>query len=134
MSVAPKTTGQNQQNPQTKPPEETDGWSLSLGRVLGIPIRLHATFLLLLAFFLFPALGGGRSELSGLALVVGLFACVALHELGHSVVAMRYGIPVGSITLYPIGGIARITKRPTAAQELWIAWLARRSTWSLPLF
>ncbi len=68
------------------------------------------------------ALGGrtGGAALS-VALVLTLFLCVVLHELGHSLVALRYGIPVANITLYPIGGVAQIEKRPTAGQELWIA-------------
>jgi len=53
--------------------------------------------------------------------LAAIFTCVILHELGHSLVALRYGIPVSEITLYPIGGIANIEKRPTAKQELWIA-------------
>ena len=63
---------------------------------------------------------GGHAGLN-IALVVTLFLCVVLHELGHSLVAMRYGIPVASITLYPIGGVASIEKRPKPKQEFWIA-------------
>jgi len=53
--------------------------------------------------------------------LAAIFFCVILHELGHCLVALRYGIPVSEITLYPIGGIANIEKRPTPPQELWIA-------------
>ena len=93
--------------------------AIRIATVAGIPIRLHFTFLLFLLWIGLagPSRAGGLSVLY----VLAVFACVVLHELGHSVVALRYGIPVADITLYPIGGVARIEKRPTARQELWIA-------------
>jgi Zn-dependent protease len=93
--------------------------ALRIASVAGIPIRLHFTFLL---FLLWVGLAGPhRAGGLSVAYVLALFLCVVLHELGHSVVAQRYGIPVLDITLYPIGGVARIEKRPTARQELAIA-------------
>ena len=94
-------------------------WALNLGVVMGIPLRLHFTFFLLLAWIAFS--GSGPNRGLGLLYVIGLFACVMLHELGHSVVAMRYGIRVIEIVLYPIGGVARMDKLPRPAQELWVA-------------
>ncbi|MGI4791692.1 MAG: site-2 protease family protein [Janthinobacterium lividum] len=93
--------------------------SLRIATVAGIPIRLHFTFLL---FLLWVGLAGPHGA-GGLSLlyVLAIFLCVVLHELGHSVVAQHDGIPVADITLYPIGGVARIEKRPTARQELGIA-------------
>jgi Zn-dependent protease len=103
-------------------PSIRNPWSFRIATVFGIPIYLHFTFLLLLIFL---ALGSVSQERgfapARLFFVIALFACVALHELGHSVVALRYKIPVADITLYPIGGIARIEKQPTPVQELWIA-------------
>src|SRR4051812_24463359 len=93
-------------------------WSIQIARIAGIPIRLHLTFLLLLGWL--AARAGG--DPTTLLLALGLFACVVLHELGHSVVAQRFGVRVLDITLLPIGGLARmetIPKDPT--QELWIA-------------
>jgi Zn-dependent protease len=87
--------------------------------VAGIPIRLHFTFLLFLVYI--GASGQAGSAPMRVGFVVAAFACVVLHELGHSLVALKYGIPVADITLYPIGGLARIEKRPTPRQEFWIA-------------
>lgn len=104
----------------TQSPAPQAGFSaLRITTVAGIPIRLHFTFLL---FLLWVGLAGphGAGGLSVLY-VLAVFLCVVLHELGHSVMALRYGIPVLDITLYPIGGVARIEKRPTAKQELAIA-------------
>jgi len=104
--------------PAPAPPQA--GFSaIRIATVAGIPIRLHFTFLLFLLWIGLagPSRAGGLSVLY----VLAVFTCVVLHELGHSVVALRYGIPVADITLYPIGGVARIEKRPTARQELWIA-------------
>lgn len=108
----------NQQPPAPAGTTDRDPWSLQIARVAGIPIRLHFTFLLLLAWFFFMGFGTGAQ--TAVLFVVALFACVCLHELGHSMVALHYKIPVASITLYPIGGISRITKRPKPIQELWI--------------
>jgi Zn-dependent protease/CBS domain-containing protein len=102
--------------------ESESPWALNLGRVLGIPIRLHVTFLLFLGWFAARAMSGsGPDRWYGLVYVCAIFACVVLHELGHSAVAQRYGIAVSEIVLYPIGGLARITRLPEPRQELWIA-------------
>lgn len=89
-------------------------WALKIGVVAGIPIYLHFTFILLLIFL-------GLGSFPNFLFVVSLFACVALHELGHALTALKYKIPVADITLYPIGGIARIEKQPEPKQELWVA-------------
>jgi Zn-dependent protease/CBS domain-containing protein len=99
--------------------EPAPPWTLRIATVAGIPIRIHASFLLLVAFASFTV---DRTRILPMVLfLAAIFACVILHELGHSLVALRYGIPVSQITLYPIGGIANIDKRPTPKQELWIA-------------
>src|SRR4051812_50079679 len=71
--------------------------SWKLGRVAGIDLFLHPTFLLV---FLFT---GGLPIL----FVLALFGCVLLHELGHALMARRFGIETEDITLYPIGGGGR---------------------------
>lgn len=111
------TTG-SEQPPVKRPASPPDPGSIQIARIAGIPIRLHFTFLLLVAFLLIFTKG---PSLESALFVVAIFGCIVLHELGHSVVAQRYGIRVDSITLYPIGGLARITQRPLPGQELWIA-------------
>jgi Zn-dependent protease len=81
--------------------------SWKLGRIAGIDVFLHPTFLLLLAF-----VGLGDGGLMGLALVGSAFACVLLHEFGHALTARACGIRTLDITLYPIGGVARLERMP----------------------
>jgi Zn-dependent protease/predicted transcriptional regulator len=90
-------------------------WSFKIAQVNGIPIKVHVTFILIL---ILGAVEWGsitntvQGALFGVVLMILLFACVTLHELGHSLVAMRFGIPVREITLLPLGGVAQITKNP----------------------
>jgi len=100
-------------------------WSLKLGKLLGIDVYVHFTFLLLLGFLgvhYWRATHNVDAVLGGVAFIVALFGCVVLHELGHALMARRYGIPTRDITLLPIGGIARLEKMPEKPmQELWVA-------------
>jgi Zn-dependent protease/CBS domain-containing protein len=91
------------------------GGSFKIGRFSGIDVRVHWTFLLLLAFFAFlgyqnsGSLAGALTPIAG---IVALFICVVLHEFGHSLVAQRLGIVVRSITLLPIGGVSNLESLP----------------------
>ncbi len=90
-----------------------NGNSILLGRVFGIPIRAH--FLLLIALPYLMTFFSTPSMPLRLLGAVGLFASVALHELGHSIVAKAKGSYIHEIVLYPFGGaakIANIPKRP----------------------
>jgi Zn-dependent protease len=85
--------------------------SWTIARVAGVDVRVHATFLLLLAWIAFDARsrsGTWFGALSGVVFVVLLFGCVVLHELGHALAARRYGVRTRDITLLPIGGVARL--------------------------
>ncbi len=88
------------------------GKSLVIGRIRGIEIKVHPTFLLVVPWVAFHwGYSGGYGLLGvlfGVALMVVLFTFVVLHELGHSFAALRYGVGVRDITLLPIGGVARI--------------------------
>lgn len=95
-------------------------WSLRLGRVSGIPIQVHWTFLILVAWVLLTHLSrgaGARAALAGTALVLAVFFCVVLHELGHALTALRFGIRTRDITLLPIGGVARLERMPENPRE-----------------
>lgn len=84
----------------------------SIGRIAGIPVRLHASLLLFLPLFAWsfvPAGTGLVGILWGCVYAVALFACIVLHELGHSLVARRQGAVILDILLLPIGGMARIS-------------------------
>jgi Zn-dependent protease/predicted transcriptional regulator len=92
-------------------------WSFQIAKIKGIPIRIHITFLLFIpvlavAFALQPSpIGFGNIEnayVYGIIAALGLFGCVTIHELGHSLLAMRYGIRIESITLYMFGGVSAI--------------------------
>ena len=99
--------------------------ALPIGRAAGIGIYLHWTFLLLLAGIFALYLVGGQgvtAALFGVAQLAAIFGCVVLHELGHALMARRFGVPTRHITLYPIGGIARLQRIPEEPmQEFWIA-------------
>jgi Zn-dependent protease len=84
--------------------------SLKLGKIFGIPTYVHGTFWLLPLIVL--ATSSGRAVGLDLALVFGVFGCVLLHELGHALAARYYGIRTADITLYPIGGVARMESMP----------------------
>ena len=106
--------------PREESAEQTERphpWSLRVATISGIPLRIHITFLLLLAWIF---LAGGR-DLNVVLLIVLIFACVVLHEFGHALVAQRFGVKTKDITLYPIGGVAMLQGRPKPFQEFWIA-------------
>ncbi|HWO13903.1 MAG TPA: site-2 protease family protein [Polyangiaceae bacterium] len=106
-------------------PLRTSSWSWRIGSLAGIPIRVHATFWLLLGWIALTHIlqgHGARAIAAGLLLILSIFACVVLHELSHALVARRFGIGTLDITLLPIGGMARLEKMPEKpSQELLVA-------------
>lgn len=109
----------------TRPSEPSLKWSLKLGRILGIDVYLHVTFLLLLGVIASAHAVAGGSLAAGLNSVTflgAIFLCVLLHEFGHALAARRYSIHTRDITLLPIGGVANLERMPSKpAHELWVA-------------
>ncbi len=99
--------------------------SLRLGSIAGIDIKIHSTFVFLLGWLLLISLGsgGGAASVLGGALFPALiFGIIVLHELGHALAARWFGIETSDITLWPMGGIARLERMPRdPRQEMIIA-------------
>jgi Zn-dependent protease len=85
--------------------------SWNLGRISGIDLYLHPSALL----WFFIAKGMMPTTMGTIAYVVALFGTIVLHELGHALMARRYGIGTADITLYVIGGVARLERMPRSA-------------------
>lgn len=93
-------------------------WSFKVARIAGTEVRIHFTFLLLLAWIgiATAASAGAAAAVQGVIFLLLVFLCVLLHEFGHVAAALRYGITTPKITLLPFGGVAqlsRIPKQPT---------------------
>lgn len=98
------------------------GQSLRLGRILGIPFGVNFSWFVIFALITMSLTTQYRSDhpqwslaehiLFGVSTSLLFFGSVVLHELGHSVVALRFGIPVRAITLFVFGGVAQIGREP----------------------
>ncbi|MCU0857771.1 MAG: site-2 protease family protein [Pontiellaceae bacterium] len=96
--------------------------SYLLAHVMGIPIRVHITLVILL---IWAAVEFG---FSGILFTSGVFISVAIHELGHSWVAIRKGCRVHEIILLPIGGIAKMERIPTQPKDEFLVAAAGPAT------
>ena len=98
------------------------GSSFRIGRVFGIPIEINASWgviFLLLTFVLAQAFGDSQLRwpvaqrwIVAMAMTILFFMSVLTHELSHSVLARRQGIPVHGITLFIFGGVSRLSREP----------------------
>ena len=90
--------------------------SWRLGRVLGFPVEVNLSFLLLLVAVLL-GYGGFGGGIGGLVVIGLVFGSVLLHELGHALVARRYGVHVSGIELSFFGGAAKMVQMPRSANH-----------------
>ena len=108
------------------------GWTWKLGRIAGIEVGIHPSWLVIYALMVWsaiaftpsvaPSLSHGQVILLGLIGALMLFASVVAHEFAHALVARRLGIPIGGITLFLFGGVATIEAEPRSpADELRVA-------------
>jgi Zn-dependent protease len=100
-------------------------WQFKLGRFAGIDVFIHTTFLLLIGWVGYTHWLEHRDwfeVLKGVGFILALFLCVILHEYGHALTARKYGVKTRDITIYPIGGVARLERMPEKPiEELWVA-------------
>jgi Zn-dependent protease/CBS domain-containing protein len=99
-------------------------WWYTLGRIAGTQVRVHATFLLLLAWAAYTGYraAGAAAAFSETLFFVCFFLCILLHEFGHIRMAARFGVRTPDVILLPIGGVARLERIPEEhRQELFIA-------------
>jgi Zn-dependent protease/predicted transcriptional regulator len=100
--------------------------SLNIGRIIGIPVRIHYTLwlvLLLIAWSLadvslpqqYPGLGATTYWAIGIVSAITLFVSVFLHELSHSYIAKKNGLPIARITLFFFGGVSELSEEPKDA-------------------
>lgn len=102
-------------------------WAWRVGRVAGIDVFVHFTFLFLLLWVGvsdYSARHDVGAAFSGVGFVLVVFFIVALHELGHALAAKSYGIQTRDITLLPIGGVARLDHMPEKPREEFVVALA----------
>jgi len=102
-------------------------WSLRIGTVFGIRVELHVTFLLFIGWIAVSRglmSGNPAQAVAMVALLLLVFSCVLLHELGHALAARRYGIATRDIILLPIGGLARLERMPDKPQQEIVVALA----------
>ncbi len=106
-----------------------------IGRIYGIPIRIHISWLIVFWFVTWglatgylpdtlPGLSALRYWAMGAIASLLLFGSVLLHELGHSYVALKYRIPIGQITLFIFGGVAQMRKEPPSPRAEFLIAIA----------
>ncbi len=99
--------------------------STKLGKLFGIDLYVHGTFWLLPLFVLITGIGSDAGVIAfDLLFVFAVFACVALHEVGHALAAAMYGIRTRDITLYPVGGVAALEGMPEKPRQEIVVALA----------
>ena len=94
-------------------------WSFRLGRVNGVPVEIHWLFALLVLWS--AGEGWSRGRVAGLlyssGLLLAVFGCILLHEIGHSLQAQALGIAVRRIVVMPFGGLAQLAHIPERPRD-----------------
>ena len=101
--------------------------ALTIGKIAGIRVQVHWTFVLLILWITFSGIWAETSTAGILwnnLFVIVLFGCVVLHELGHALTAKQFSIPTKEITLLPIGGVASLEDIPEAPRKELLITLA----------
>jgi stage IV sporulation protein FB len=101
-------------------------WSYTIGRIAGTDIKVHLTFLILVAFWALAGYQGGgpAGALTAAFMLLALFACVVLHEFGHILMARRFGVRTPDVILLPIGGVARLERIPSEPRQEFLIAIA----------
>ena len=113
LEAAARPAAPRSESPRTR--DRSLPWSWKLVTLAGVDVYVHGTFLLLFGFIAFSGVVAGQgiaSVLRGTALVAAVFTTIVFHELGHALVARRFGIRTRDITLLPFGGVARLERLP----------------------
>jgi hypothetical protein len=119
--------------PEKSQPAPAPAGTLRLGRLAGFDILVHWSWLLIFALLtwslasgylpeIYPNWTRGEYWLTGVVTSLLFFASVLGHELSHSIIARRRGLPVENITLFVFGGVSALGGEPrNARDEFWIA-------------
>jgi Zn-dependent protease/CBS domain-containing protein len=101
-------------------------WSINIGTIAGTVVRIHVTFLLFLVFIGVAGYlsGGAQAAVNTLVFIVLIFLCVLLHEFGHIFAARAFGVATPDVTLFPIGGVARLERIPESPREEFLIAIA----------
>jgi Zn-dependent protease len=121
------------------------GRTFPVGPVLGVPLRVHATWFVTVSLLTavlatgsfphhLPAAAPALHWVCGTIGALSLFASVLVHELAHALMARRRGLPVAGITLHGLGGVAEFESEPTSApDEIWITMVGPLASYALAL-
>jgi Zn-dependent protease len=93
-------------------------WSVSVGRFSGIDVRVHVSFLVLVALFALVAPEPGvTGAVASVAWLLAIFTCVVVHEMAHCFVARARGAEVQEILLFPLGGVSKLRHLPESPRD-----------------
>lgn len=106
---------------EKSPPSGRIPGALGSITLFGIPVRFHFTFWLAIIWLIFIGASGKHSPLGLSLYITGICASILLHELGHAFAARHYQIRTHEIVMLPLGGLARLERQPSPAEEFWVA-------------